>query len=123
MIISSRTPEGLPNRCPICGKNVCIEPSDPARDAPCPYCGHLLWWCDYSLRSLRDHLCEKFGVSRDRIAADTSFIDDLGMDSLDMVEFVMEIEEEFDIKVSGEEAESLRTVGDAIKCLEKHVTG
>jgi hypothetical protein len=44
MIISSRTPEGEPNRCPVCGDTLRIEPSDPAGDAPCPRCGHLLWF-------------------------------------------------------------------------------
>jgi hypothetical protein len=41
---SSRTPEGEPNRCPICGKAVLIDPSRPPGDAPCPNCGHLLWF-------------------------------------------------------------------------------
>lgn len=41
---SSRTPEGTPSRCPVCGNEVCIEPSTPSRDAPCPCCGHLLWF-------------------------------------------------------------------------------
>lgn len=44
MVISSRTPEGSPNRCPVCGSSLKIEPSDPAGDAPCPNCGHLLWF-------------------------------------------------------------------------------
>jgi anti-anti-sigma factor len=44
MVISSRTPEGEPNRCPVCGNTLRIEPSDPAGDAPCPHCGHLLWF-------------------------------------------------------------------------------
>ena len=44
MIISSRTPEGTPNRCPVCNNDLKIEPSSPAGDAPCPYCGHLLWF-------------------------------------------------------------------------------
>ncbi len=43
MVISSRTPEGRPGHCPVCGSHVRIEPSDPAGDAPCPRCGHLLW--------------------------------------------------------------------------------
>jgi hypothetical protein len=43
MVISSRTPEGRPNHCPVCGTDLTIEPSDPAGDAPCPRCGHLLW--------------------------------------------------------------------------------
>jgi predicted RNA-binding Zn-ribbon protein involved in translation (DUF1610 family) len=44
VIISSRTPEGEPNRCAVCGAQVRIEPSMPARDAPCPNCGSLLWF-------------------------------------------------------------------------------
>jgi HptB-dependent secretion and biofilm anti anti-sigma factor len=49
MVISSRTPEGRPNHCPVCGFDLKIEPSDPAGDAPCPRCGHLLWftWEDF----------------------------------------------------------------------------
>ena len=44
MVISSRTPEGQHNRCHVCGSEVKIEPSDPAGEAPCPRCGHLLWF-------------------------------------------------------------------------------
>ena len=43
---SSRTPEGEPNFCPVCGHLVQIEPSRPPGDAPCPYCGHLLWFVE-----------------------------------------------------------------------------
>ncbi len=46
MTISSRTPEGTPNRCPVCGKSICIEPSIPPGDAPCPNCGSLLWFAE-----------------------------------------------------------------------------
>lgn len=41
---SSRTPEGEANRCPVCGAEVCLEPSRPAGDAPCPHCGCLMWF-------------------------------------------------------------------------------
>ena len=44
MVISSRTPEGQPNHCLVCGADLRIEPSDPAGDAPCPRCGLLLWF-------------------------------------------------------------------------------
>ena len=44
VIISSRTPEGQPNQCPLCGKFLRIEPSHPTNDAPCPHCGHLLFF-------------------------------------------------------------------------------
>jgi hypothetical protein len=43
MIVSSRTPEGQPAYCPLCGNSVCIEPSGETFDGPCPCCGHLLW--------------------------------------------------------------------------------
>jgi hypothetical protein len=46
MTISSRTPEGDSNRCPICRHSVRLEPSIDTRDAPCPSCGHLLWFHD-----------------------------------------------------------------------------
>ena len=44
MEISSRTPEGQANHCTVCGSHMKIEPSDPAGDAPCPRCGHLVWF-------------------------------------------------------------------------------
>jgi hypothetical protein len=44
VIISSRTPEGDPNCCPICGHNCRLKPSEPSRDGSCPHCGHLLWF-------------------------------------------------------------------------------
>src|SRR5262245_31525831 len=52
MTISSRTPEGLPNRCPVCGADVRMEPSNPAGDAPCPHCGQLLWFVDQGFTGL-----------------------------------------------------------------------
>lgn len=44
MTISSRTPEGTPNRCVLCGLDLKLEPSIDTLDAPCPHCGHLLWF-------------------------------------------------------------------------------
>jgi acyl carrier protein len=120
-IISSRTPEGVPNRCPICDSSLCIEPSQPACDAPCPSCGTLLWFASPSglvyesktVAPILDRICECLGVSKEQVTSDTSFINDLGADSLDTVELLMELEEEFDI-LSDEEAERIHTVGDAI---------
>ena len=43
-MISSRTPEGIPGECPVCGQTLVIEPSLPTRDAPCPHCGCLVWF-------------------------------------------------------------------------------
>ncbi|MBB3210735.1 endogenous inhibitor of DNA gyrase (YacG/DUF329 family) [Rhodopirellula rubra] len=49
MVISSRTPDGWPNNCPICGHSISITPSQNTLDAPCPHCGHLLWFADTGL--------------------------------------------------------------------------
>ncbi len=49
MVISSRTPEGAPNRCSVCGSEIRIDPSRPPGDAPCPKCGHLLWFSEVSI--------------------------------------------------------------------------
>ena len=59
-------------------------------------------------------VAEQLGISVDEISNDSSFIDDLGADSLDTVELVMSLEEEFDIEISDEEAENISTVQTAI---------
>ena len=66
-------------------------------------------------------VCEQMGASRDKITAETSFIQDLGADSLDTVELVMEFEDHFNISIPDEEAEKIQTVGDAIKYIQEHV--
>ncbi len=65
-------------------------------------------------------VCEQMGASRDKITAETSFIQDLGADSLDTVELVMEFEDEFDLNIPDEDAEKIQTVGDAISYIESH---
>ena len=64
-------------------------------------------------------VCEQMGVSRDKVTRETSFVNDLGADSLDTVELVMEFEDEFDLSIPDEEAEKIQTVGDAIKYIEE----
>ena len=63
---------------------------------------------------------EQMGVAKDQITKDTSFVNDLGADSLDTVELVMEFEEEFDITIPDEEAEKIQSVGQAISYIEEH---
>ncbi|MCC7138391.1 MAG: acyl carrier protein [Planctomycetes bacterium] len=60
------------------------------------------------------------GASKDKVTEATSFINDLGADSLDTVELVMEFEDEFDLNIPDEDAEKIQTVGDAIKYIEAH---
>lgn len=118
MTVSSRTPEGYPNRCPLCGAATNLEFSQPAGDAPCPNCGHLLWFSAEFLTSFQRQFVDSLGVTPDRIMADTAFAD-LGADSLDTVELVMELEEEFDITIPDDVAERIQTLGDAIRYIEE----
>jgi acyl carrier protein len=60
------------------------------------------------------------GANREKVAEETSFINDLGADSLDTVELVMEFEDEFDLNIPDEDAEKIQTVGDAVKYIEEH---
>ena len=66
---------------------------------------------------VKDIIAEELGVERDKVQPAASFMEDLGADSLDTVELVMAFEKEFDIDIPDEEAEKLRTVGDALKYL------
>ena len=59
-------------------------------------------------------ICEQMGASRDKITPETSFVNDLGADSLDTVELVMEFEDEFDVNIPDEDAEKIQTVGAAV---------
>ena len=68
-----------------------------------------------------DIVCEQMGASREKVTDQTSFINDLGADSLDTVELVMEFEDEFDLNIPDEDAEKIQTVGDAIKYIKDHV--
>jgi acyl carrier protein len=126
--ISSRTPEGAPNHCPVCDSEIRIEPSQPAFDAPCPKCGTLLWFLKTSactriyeteaIAPIRDkivdRISERLGIPKEQVLRSTSFIEDVGADSLDIVELVMELEEEFEISVPDDEAQRIKTVQDAL---------
>ena len=65
-------------------------------------------------------IVEQLGVDEEEVTPDASFVDDLGADSLDTVELVMEFEDEFDINIPDEEAEKIQTVGDAIRYIEEN---
>jgi acyl carrier protein len=65
-----------------------------------------------------DIVAEQLGVDKEKITAETSFVNDLGADSLDTVELVMELEEEFDITIPDDAAEKIQTVGQAVQYIE-----
>jgi acyl carrier protein len=68
---------------------------------------------------VKEIIVEQLGVDEGQIKNESSFIDDLGADSLDTVELVMAFEEKFDIEIPDEDAEKMRTVGDAIAYLNE----
>jgi len=73
---------------------------------------------DNILDKVIDIVAEELAVDRDEVTEDSSFIEDLGADSLDVVELVMAFEEEFDVEIPDEDAENIRTVEDAVSYLE-----
>jgi acyl carrier protein len=114
MITPTRTPEGFPNRCPVCEHDVVIEPTYLFGDATCPRCGSLLWFIQFGEKSLVyereiseelkhrfiNRMAEQFGIDRERVTPDIlNLLNELGSDSLDAVELVMALEEEFDLDV------------------------
>lgn len=66
-------------------------------------------------QTLKDILVEQIGVNPDQITPEANFIEDLGCDSLDTVELVMAVEEEFHIEIQDEDADKIKTFGDALK--------
>ena len=74
-----------------------------------------------SEKRVKEIIIEQLGVKPDEVTNEASFVDDLGADSLDTVELVMALEEEFDIEIPDEDAEKIVAVADAIKYIDKHV--
>ena len=72
---------------------------------------------------VKEIIVNELGVEPEKVTGEASFVEDLGADSLDTVELVMAFEEEFGIDIPDEDAEQMRTVGDAIKYLQAHMEG
>ncbi|HUB06731.1 MAG TPA: acyl carrier protein [Myxococcales bacterium] len=71
-------------------------------------------------QKVKSIIAEQLGVGEEEIKPESSFIEDLGADSLDIVELVMAMEEEFEVEIPDEEAEHIKTVGDAINYVNTH---
>ena len=72
------------------------------------------------LEKIKAIIAEVLNIDADSITEDTTFVDDLGADSLDTVELIMEFEKEFNISIPDDKAEKIATVGDAIKYIEEN---
>ena len=70
---------------------------------------------------VKNIIIDKLGVDESRVVPEASFLDDLGADSLDTVELIMEFEEEFDLEITDEDAEKITTVGAAFEYVNNHV--
>lgn len=73
-----------------------------------------------SFEKVKKIIVEQLGVEEDEVNIDSSFIDDLGADSLDIVELIMALEEEFDIEIPDSEAEKISTVSDAVEYIKNN---
>ncbi len=73
-----------------------------------------------TLNRVQAIIADKLGVSADQVTPAASFTGDLGADSLDTVELIMEFEKEFDLEIPDEDAQTIKTVGDAVNYIESH---
>jgi acyl carrier protein len=74
-----------------------------------------------NFNKVKDIIVEQLDVQVDQVTEEASFIEDLGADSLDTVELVMALEENFDIEIPDEDAEKIKTVRDAVSYIDEHV--
>ena len=72
-------------------------------------------------KRVKEIIVEQLGVNESEVTPEAKFVDDLGADSLDLVELVMALEEEYNLEISDEDAEKILTVGDAIEYIQTHV--
>lgn len=67
---------------------------------------------------VREILCEQLDIPEDEVTVDTNIVSDLGLDSIDVVDFIMSLEEEFDKEIPDEDIEKIKTIGDVVSYIE-----
>jgi acyl carrier protein len=73
-------------------------------------------------KRVKEIIVEQLGVNESEVKPEAKFVDDLGADSLDLVELVMALEEEYNMEITDEDAEKIQTVGDAIEYIKSHTS-
>ncbi|MEK3545109.1 acyl carrier protein [Lactobacillus crispatus] len=69
---------------------------------------------------IKDMIADNFDVDKDKITEDTNFMNDLDADSIDLVEFILQLEDEFGAEIPDDEAEKIKTIGDAVSYIKSH---
>ena len=69
---------------------------------------------------IKDMIADNFDVDKDKITEDTNFMDELDADSIDLVEFILQLEDEFGAEIPDDEAEKIKTIGDAVSYIKAH---
>lgn len=82
--------------------------------------GELIMTEEEIFTKIKDILADNFEVSKDKITKETNFTTDLDADSIDLVEFILQLEDEFGAEISDEDAEKIKTVGDAVSYIASH---
>ena len=72
------------------------------------------------LNKIKDMIADNFDVDKDKITENTNFMDDLDADSIDLVEFILQLEDEFGAEIPDDEAEKIKTIGDAVSYIKAH---
>ncbi len=116
MTVSSRTPEGFPSHCPLCGAATSLEFSDRASDAPCPSCGHLLWFSSQVLVWLQQRIGEFMGIVPDQISPD-ALLYDICPDFIDTDELRVAIDDTYGVTLQHDRAQS---IADVVRYIEEH---
>jgi acyl carrier protein len=125
--MTNPTPAHVPNWCPFCGA-LLADPVERSGTVPCVSCKRPLWFTrapdgvwfhdPADVAAIRARVvrvvCENLGVNPDEITDAMSFTGNIGADTLDIVEFVMELEEEFGVTIPDRDAERMVTVGDVV---------
>jgi acyl carrier protein len=129
------SPTHIPNWCPFCGA-LLVSPSERSGSVPCASCQRPLWYTKApdgvwfhdpaEVAAIRERvvrvLSRQLGMAPERITDAMTFTEDIGADTLDIVETVMELEEEFGVTIPDGDAERLMSVGDVVSYLVRRVS-